>query len=63
MTLWRRRIALAAGLCALPPLPPGGLSAQEPDGPRTTLGGYGEVHYTNRSGPGTPRSPSHLWSV
>jgi len=30
------------------------LAAQEPTPERTTLGGYGEVHYQNRSGPGTP---------
>lgn len=31
-------------------LRPGGAAAQE----RTTVGGYGEVHYTNRTGPDTP---------
>lgn len=39
----------ALGLLVLSPLP---LCAQEAE--RTTIGGYGEVHYTNASGPDSP---------
>ncbi len=49
------RIPLPALTLAL--LLPLSLPAQEPEGPaaqRTTLGGYGEVHYTNASGPASP---------
>ena len=35
-------------------LPIGVAQAQTADSQRTTIGGYGEVHYTNRSGTGTP---------
>ena len=35
-------------------LPIGVVQAQTADSQRTTIGGYGEVHYTNRSGIGTP---------
>jgi len=37
-------------LASVATLRPGGAAAQE----RTTVGGYGEVHYTNRTGPDTP---------
>jgi len=37
-------------LASVATLRPGGAAAQE----RTTIGGYGEVHYTNRTGPDTP---------
>ncbi len=40
-------------LCCLS-LPPVQAVAQEPEEERTTVGGYGEVHYLNPSGPGTP---------
>lgn len=39
-----------AGLTALPPT----LAAQDEETSRTTVGGYGEVHYTNPSGSDTP---------
>jgi len=44
------RGALVALLASVATLRPGGAAAQE----RTTIGGYGEVHYTNRTGPETP---------
>ena len=45
------RTLLGWGLVALTaPFPPQLLAAQE----RTTLGGYGEVHYTNPTGPNSP---------
>ncbi len=34
--------------------PVGVLQGQAPDSQRTTIGGYGEVHYTNASGPDSP---------
>ncbi len=48
-------IALLA-LCCLPLVPHRLVqaTAQEPDEERTTVGGYGEVHYLNPTGPGTP---------
>ena len=42
--------ALVAVLASIATVPPGGAAAQE----RTTVGGYGEVHYVNRTGPDTP---------
>ncbi len=42
--------ALVAVLASVATVPPGGAAAQE----RTTVGGYGEVHYANRTGPDTP---------
>jgi len=44
------RRALVALLASVATLRPGRAAAQE----RTTLGGYGEVHYANRTGPDTP---------
>jgi len=44
------RGALVALLASVATLRPGGAGAQE----RTTVGGYGEVHYVNRTGPSTP---------
>jgi len=44
------RGALVALLASVATLRPGGAAAQE----RTTVGGYGEVRYTNRTGPDTP---------
>src|SRR5881409_4168548 len=45
------RTLLGWGLVVLmAPFPPQLLAAQE----RTTLGGYGEVHYTNPTGPNSP---------
>jgi len=44
---------LLAGLPAHPLL----LAAQDEETPRTTVGGYGEVHYTNPTG---PDSPGHI---
>jgi hypothetical protein len=44
-TLLGRGLSLIVGVCA-----PQVLAAQE----RTTIGGYGEIHYTNRTGPRTP---------
>src|SRR3990172_7463927 len=47
-------ILAVLALCALPltSLGFGEASAREEE--RTTIGGYGEVHYTNATGPGTP---------
>src|SRR2546425_12395876 len=42
--------ALVAVLASVATVPPGGAAAQE----RTTVGGYGEAHYANRTGPDTP---------
>ena len=44
------RGALVALLASVATLRPDGAAAQE----RTTVGGYGEVHYVNRTGPSTP---------
>jgi hypothetical protein len=46
-------VALVA-LCGLPLTPFSGTRAAAQDEERTTVGGYGEVHYTNLSGPDTP---------
>jgi hypothetical protein len=45
------RALLAVGLLSL--LHTTLLIAQD-DSPRTTVGGYGEIHYTNETGPDTP---------
>ena len=45
-----RSSILLFGLAA----PIGAAQAQAPDSQRTTIGGYGEVHYTNHSGADTP---------
>jgi hypothetical protein len=50
-------VLAAFALCALPftPCPAARLVAQqEPEEERTTVGGYGEVHYQNASGPDSP---------
>ena len=46
----------AAALCAVPLLPIRAVqaAAQDADEERTSVGGYGEVHYTNASGADTP---------
>jgi hypothetical protein len=41
-------------LLALSPLDQAGLAAQESEKDQTTIGGYGEVHYSNASGKDTP---------
>lgn len=47
-------LRLAALALAALPLLTSPAAAQEADEERTSLGGYGEVHYTNASGPDTP---------
>jgi len=48
-----RWMALGILFCSLLTTP-APLAAQEHNSDRTTVGGYGEVHYTNRSGASTP---------
>ena len=45
-----RPLTLSAAVCLLSTISPRHVTAQE----STTLGGYGEIHYTNRSGRNTP---------
>jgi hypothetical protein len=49
-------LVAALALCTLPftSARAGQAAAQEADEERTSIGGYGEVHYNNRSGPDTP---------
>jgi hypothetical protein len=49
-------LVAALALCALPFTPTRAVqaAAQESDEEHTSIGGYGEVHYNNRSGPDTP---------
>lgn len=49
-----RQPALLLVLALLAGLAPARLSAQDEEEERTTVGGYGEVHYLNPSGPDTP---------
>lgn len=47
-------VPVAALALALFALPATRAVAQDSDEERTSIGGYGEVHYTNATGPGTP---------
>ena len=49
-------LTAALTLCAFPltGAPAGQVAAQDADEERTTIGGYGEVHFTNATGPDTP---------
>jgi hypothetical protein len=46
--------AALVALCALTSLPASRAAAQDQDEEHTSIGGYGEVHYTNPTGPDTP---------